>query len=292
MITREWLVQAINGHLLELEQILGSDILTYNGGLYEPFCLELLRVVENLVEDKKRDRLTVILTTRGGSAHAVERCVNIIRKHYANVDFIVPEHAYSAGTIFCMSGDDIFMDYFSVLGPIDPQVLNKDQKWVAALGYIEKIEELLDKDRRGDLTATEFLILKDFDLAELRGYEQARDLAVALLKTWLVQYKFKNWTVHETDPELIGQAVTEEQKTARAVDIARKLQDTSVWKDHSRGINMTALINMKLKINDLGRNPEIRNKIHEYHELFSFYMSGEVAGTSPVKFALHTRNHL
>lgn len=33
-----------------------------------------------------------------------------------------------------MSGDKIFMDFFSVLGPVDPQVQNKDGKWVPALG--------------------------------------------------------------------------------------------------------------------------------------------------------------
>ena len=50
------------------------------------------------------------------------------------MNFIVPEYAYSAGTIFCMSGDNIYMDYYSVLGPIDPTVQNKDGRWVAAFG--------------------------------------------------------------------------------------------------------------------------------------------------------------
>ena len=34
-----------------------------------------------------------------------------------------------------MSGDAIFMDYFSVLGPIDPQ-LPKGDTMVPALGYL------------------------------------------------------------------------------------------------------------------------------------------------------------
>ena len=87
----------------------------------------------------------IILTTTGGSAIAVERYVNIIRYHYKEVHFIVPDYAYSAGTIFCMSGDSIFMDYFSVLGPIDPQVQNKEGKWVAALGYLDKVNEFQEQ---------------------------------------------------------------------------------------------------------------------------------------------------
>lgn len=46
-----------------------------------------------------------------------------------------------------MSGDSIYMDYFSVLGPIDPQVQNKEGKWVAALGYLDKVNEYIEKQR-------------------------------------------------------------------------------------------------------------------------------------------------
>ena len=47
--------------------------------------------------------------------------VETLRHHYDIVDFVVPTHAYSAGTIFVMSGDSIYMDYYSRLGPIDPK---------------------------------------------------------------------------------------------------------------------------------------------------------------------------
>lgn len=57
----------------------------------------------------------------------------------------MPDYAYSAGTIFCMSGDSIHMDYYSVLGPIDPQVQNKEGKLVTALGYLDKVKELVEK---------------------------------------------------------------------------------------------------------------------------------------------------
>ena len=51
-----------------------------------------------------------------------------------------------------MSGDEIWMDYFSVLGPIDPQVKNKEGKFVPALGYLDKVNSLIDKARNGSLT--------------------------------------------------------------------------------------------------------------------------------------------
>jgi hypothetical protein len=53
------------------------------------------------------------------------------------------------------------MNYYSTLGPIDPQVPNKEGHLVAALGYLDKINELLDKAKRNELTQAEFLILNN-----------------------------------------------------------------------------------------------------------------------------------
>ena len=52
----------------------------------------------------------------------VQRVVDTLRRHYNLVDFIIPNYAYSAGTVLAMSGDAIHMDYYSRLGPIDPQI--------------------------------------------------------------------------------------------------------------------------------------------------------------------------
>ena len=124
--------------------------------------------------------------------------VEIIRCHYSEVFFVVPDAALSAGTIFCMSGDRIYTEYSSSLGPIDPQVWN-GTTWVPALGYLDKVEALLDKAAKSTLSKAEFLILQGQDLALLSRYEQARDLTVTLLKKWLVEYKFKDWPQHRSD---------------------------------------------------------------------------------------------
>lgn len=170
----------LNNKLEVLEKHLDSDILTYHGPIEDSFVPHIKHIIEEIACEKKHKRLSIILTTTGGSATAVERYVNIIRNFYEEVNFIVPNYAYSAGTIFCMSGDNIYMNYYSVLGPIDPQVMNKDRRWVPALGYLDKINELIEKAHKNTLTNAEFLILKDFDLAELRGYEQAKELTIDL----------------------------------------------------------------------------------------------------------------
>ncbi|MBO5848671.1 MAG: serine dehydrogenasease [Bacteroidales bacterium] len=257
------LKEMISNALLELEDIANSDVLCYSGPIVDGNENVFLDIIEELADSPdKRDSLMVVLTTTGGSAMAVERYVNIIRKHYEKVSFVVPDYAYSAGTIFCMSGDEIWMDYFSVLGPIDPQVKNKEGKFVPALGYLDKVNSLIDKARNGSLTNAEFLILKDFDLAELRAYEQAKELTVTLLKKWLVKYKFKNWDKHKN-----GNSVTMAEKEKRAEEIADKLGDNNIWKSHARPICIEELENLKLKIEDYSDKETLRKVIRRYYNL-------------------------
>ena len=205
--------KSLNKKLLSLEEEFEGDFLTYYGSFTKDYDNFFLEVIEKLSNKKnKNNKIFIILTTNGGDATVVERYVNILRHHYKEVNFIVPDYAYSAGTIFCMSGDNIYMDYYSVLGSIDPQVISKEGKWVAALGYLDKVNEFIEKAKNNTLTQAEFLIFKEFDLAKLRQYEQARDLAIDLLKKWLVEYKFKNWKKHRTNPLLKGSEVKDEEK--------------------------------------------------------------------------------
>lgn len=258
----------LNSKLDALEQYLNADVLVYYGPIGNINENIFLKLVEELAKSPHHhDTLYIILTTTGGSAIAVERYVNIIRYHYKEVHFIVPDYAYSAGTIFCMSGDSIYMDYFSVLGPIDPQVQNKEGKWVAALGYLDKVNEFLEKAKSGTLTNAEFAILKDIDLAELRSFEQARDLTIDLLKKWLVKYKFKNWTQHSD-----GRLVTIHDKEQRATEIAGHLSDNNDWKSHGRPINIEALKELKLKVEDYSEQNDLRAKIRDYYETMSDFV--------------------
>lgn len=264
----------LNQKILELEEHFDADIFTYYGLIIDGNEVPILKIIEQLADPKtKRKRLFIILTTGGGSAIAVERYVNMVRHHYEEVNFIIPDYAYSAGTIFCMSGDEIHMDYYSVLGPIDPQVQNKEGKLVAALGYLDKVNELIEKSQKDTLSNAEFIILKDFDLAELRQYEQAKELTIDLLKKWLVKYKFKNWTKHQTTLAILDTEVTQGQKLQRAEEIADALSSHNRWKSHGRPINIDILKDeLKLKIEDYSNNTVRKELIRGYYELLTDYI--------------------
>lgn len=274
----------INDSLYNLENKLKADCLTICGAIEPHLTNSILHIIEDLKsENNKNSTIDIILTTSGGDAITVERIVNILRENYSEVNFIVPDYAYSAGTIFCMSGDNILMDYFSILGPIDPQVMNKEGKFVPALGYLEKINELIVKSQNRILTEAEFLILKDFDLAELHSYEQARNLTIDLLESWLVEYKFKNWDVTETN----GNKVGKEEKLARAREIAESLSDYSKWKSHGRPLNIKALEKIGLRIQNYGKDKELQHLIRTYHSVCIDYIN--LCGYSGL---LHSRRYL
>jgi hypothetical protein len=278
----------LNEKLRQLENHLKADVISYTGPFIDGTESPFKQVIEDLSKNTdKKDIIYIILSSNGGSAFTVERYVNILRHHYSEVNFIVPDYAYSAGTIFCMSGDNIFMDYYSVLGPIDPQVRNKEGKFVAALGYLDKVNELIEKSRNNTLTKAEFIILKDMDLAELRGYEQAKELTIALLKKWLVKYKFKNWSVHSTNLNKIGHPVTAEEKEERAKEIADKLSNNNIWKSHGRPINIETLESeLHLKIEDYSKKEPLRTLITLYYQLLSDFLKENNS------IFVHTRNFI
>src|SRR5690606_41547167 len=124
---------------------------------------------------------------------------------------------------------------------IHNQMQIKEGQWVAALRYLDKFNDGIEKSRNNSLTQAEFLMIKDLDLAELRGYEQAKELTIDLLKKWLVKYKFKNWNEHNTNADKLGHPVTPTEKEERAEEIAEQLSDNSLWKCHSRPIDMERL---------------------------------------------------
>ena len=109
----------------------------------------------------------------GGQAEAVEKMVEFVRHHYKHFYAIVPRAAMSAGTIFCMAADKIFMDYASSLGPIDPQVPDRDNKFlVPELGYSDKVNEMIEKSRDGTISPAEFQILQK--LENLKSSQQGK----------------------------------------------------------------------------------------------------------------------
>ena len=95
--------------------------------------------------------IDIILHTPGGLVLAAEQIARAISGHEAKVTVFVPHYAMSGGTLLALAADEIIMDAYAVLGPIDPQLGN-----YPAVSILKTIEQK-DKNSLDDTT----LILGD-----------------------------------------------------------------------------------------------------------------------------------
>ena len=70
-------------------------------------------------KEKKVGKLEILLNTYGGDPTAAYRLAQMIWDFADNLLFLVPEHAYSAGTLTCFAGNEIRLGDFAGLSPID-----------------------------------------------------------------------------------------------------------------------------------------------------------------------------
>ncbi len=259
----------LNEHLHKIEETLKLDILTIVSLIIPPLDAQVKKAIEEIEPKNKNETLGIILETDGGLIEVAERIVQIVRRFYKEVVFIIPNRAMSAGTVFALSGDRILMNYFACLGPIDPQVI-KDERLVPALSYLNQFEKLKEKSQTGQLTSAEYALLTKMDLGELYQYEQAKALTQELIVKWLCRYKFKKWD--KTESRRIE--VTDEFKRERAEEIADLLSDSDHWHSHGRSIDMYTLIEeVRLKIEDYHAIEGLTNVIDEYFDLLKDYIN-------------------
>jgi hypothetical protein len=267
-----------------LEAKLNGEVILIRAPMQQGVDDHVRREVEQIANGEgRRDHIVVVLETNGGSVEVVERISDVLRHHFGTVSFVIPNFAYSAGTVLSLSGDEIYMDYFSVLGPIDPQIRNRDGRWVPGLGYLGKYNSLIDKSAAGTITLAELeFLVRKFDPAELFAIENARKHSADLIENWLCKYKFKDWTHRQTS----GDPVSADYKRQRAREIAKQLGEATTWNSHGRGIPLKVLESdmLKLKIKDFSADQELNLAVRSYYELIIDY-----CGKIGAEISIHTK---
>ena len=134
------------------------------------------------------------------------------------------------------------MNYYSIVGPIDPQFSTEDGQRVPGMGYVQKYNDLMatinsvPDDKVGTVRAEMAYLLRKFDPAKVFQIEQAIRHSQELLERWLPQYKFKNWKTTSS-----GKKVSPKDRLERARQIAQVLGNAEHWHSHGRGISMADL---------------------------------------------------
>lgn len=197
-----------------------------------PFA-EMISTIPDEIKD-----IDVFLVTPGGSGQQVAKFVDRLRPRFDNVTFILPNMAMSAGTIFVMSGNDIIMDSRAYIGPIDPQIPNKNGQYVPAQSILVLLDEI---QKRGQELLesgknpmwSDLQLLREIDARDIGNAMNASQYSIELVEDYLYNYKFKNWEFHSKTKL----PVTALKKRARAKKVAELLCAHSFWKSHGRGIN-------------------------------------------------------
>jgi hypothetical protein len=164
------------------------------------------------------------------------------------------------------------MEPASALGPIDAQ-MTWQGKVFSADALLEGLEQIKKEvQATGILNKAYIPILQGLSPGELQEAENGLNFAKELVTRWLATYKFKNWRVHSST----GKPVTEEDKTARANEIASILCDHQRWRTHGRSIKLDDLNEMRLRVNDYSNEPELADAIRRYHVLLQMTYASNI----------------
>jgi len=207
---------------------------------------------------KQHKKIDVYLETRGGSGETAEEIARLLHDNFETVSFVVSGEAKSAGTIIALSGNEILMTETASLGPIDAQI-KIGRSVFSAYDYIEWIgEKKAEAEKTKTLNPFDAKVIAQITPGELQGVWHSLKFAEKLVVPWLMEYKFSQWTVTETQKK----TVTKQMKERRALEIATKLTDHSLWKSHAKSIKIQDLENMQLKITHVDDDEELADTVY------------------------------
>jgi hypothetical protein len=216
----------------------------------------------------------VLLATPGGSGEQVTHFVDALRSRFETVEFLIPYKAMSAGTLWALSGDRIWMDRRAFLGPIDPQVPAKDGRFVPAqslLTLVDKIkregQEAIRKGEQPDWTSVQ--IIRNIDYRQLGAAINGSEYSIGIAQRFLSEYKFKGWTKHSSS----GVTVTDEDRRQRADTVARALCSNERWKIHGHALTRDVIgSELRIQIDQPESVQGLEGALRRLWALFSYVL--------------------
>ncbi len=101
-------------------------------------------IIAAIKETPKHVPIDLVLHTPGGLVLAAMQIARAVEAHPAKVTVYVPVYAMSGGTLIALAADEIVLGEFSVLGPIDPQIMGLPAASIVRARYAKPVAEVLD----------------------------------------------------------------------------------------------------------------------------------------------------
>ncbi len=239
----------------EISDITNRDVLVYFSDLKKNHPLGAINwddktCFADMIDGLNKNAIDVIIHSPGGSAEATQSLVSMLREHFGNIRFIIPNMAKSAATMMVLAGDEILMDDKSELGPIDPQI-QIDGNFVPAQTLIDGFEEAkkIISEAGPDILPAYLPLLNKYDLHILQICENAKKLSEELVKNWLTNHMFKD------DPRAIE----------KANEIAKNLANHKKYLSHGRPIGINEAKKIGIKVLDMRNILPLRTKVWELY---------------------------
>ena len=202
--------------------------------------------------------IDIYIETPGGSGEAAEEIVKYLHNNFESVNFLVSGEAKSAGTIMVLSGDEIMMTETGSLGPIDAQVVVGRYRQ-SAYDYIEWVNDVREKCAQGvPLNPFDARIISQITPGEINGIFHSLKFAEDLVTKWLVEYKFKNWDITETNKK----NVTSSDRLRRAQEVANELTNHSKWRSHGRSLKIKDMDQIGVKIKNIDEDNALSDIVY------------------------------
>jgi ATP-dependent protease ClpP protease subunit len=100
----------------------GHSVVVYILAKDEAIGTKNVREVAECVRERKFDELDLVIHSTGGDIHAAFQLISFLKHRAKRLYACIPQFARSAATLLCIGADEIILDDFAALGPLDAQV--------------------------------------------------------------------------------------------------------------------------------------------------------------------------
>lgn len=104
---------------------LHSDFILYSGEIQFGHEQDLHKLLARM--ERKSDSVILWLTTPGGNPDAAYSMSRLLQRHYKDFSVFINGWCKSSGTLMCLGAHKLIMDSLGQLGPLDIQILNREE---------------------------------------------------------------------------------------------------------------------------------------------------------------------
>jgi ClpP class serine protease len=155
LLTARWYAVGRAREIRAIEKLHGTRVITmihrqekrslFGFPVSRHIDLEDAQTIIAAIKDTPEDMpIDFVIHTPGGLVLAAMQIARALEAHRAKVTVYVPVYAMSGGTLLALAADEIVLGEFSVLGPIDPQIVGLPAASIVKARDSKPVESVFD----------------------------------------------------------------------------------------------------------------------------------------------------